>query len=49
MYRFPERIELKSPDQIAIMRAAGLVVARALAAMTAEAAPGVSTGHLGGA
>ena len=46
MYRFPERIELKSPDEIAIMRSAGLVVARGLAAMTAAAAPGVSTAEL---
>jgi methionyl aminopeptidase len=46
MYRVPGRIELKSPDQIATMRAAGLVVARALRAMTEAAAPGVSTGEL---
>ena len=39
----PERIQLKSADQIALMRAAGLVVARALAAMRDAAAPGVST------
>ena len=39
----PERIQLKSTDQIAHMRAAGLVVARALAEMRAAAAPGVST------
>jgi methionyl aminopeptidase len=42
----PERIELKTPDQIAVMRRAGLVVARALAAMRDAAAPGVSTGDL---
>jgi len=42
----PERIELKTPEQIASMRAAGLVVARALGAMRAAAAPGVSTGDL---
>jgi len=39
----PERIQLKSPDQIAVMRQAGLVVARALRAMSDAAAPGVST------
>jgi methionyl aminopeptidase len=42
----PERIELKSPDQIATMREAGLVVARALGAMRAAVAPGVSTADL---
>ena len=46
MRRLPERIELKTPDQIALMREAGLVVARALAAMRAAAAPGVSTADL---
>ena len=39
----PERIQLKSPAQIAVMRQAGLVVARALRAMSDAAAPGVST------
>ncbi|MDT4919207.1 MAG: methionyl aminopeptidase [Pseudonocardiales bacterium] len=43
-----ERIELKTVDQIATMRAAGLVVARALDAMRAAAAPGVSTADLDG-
>lgn len=43
-----ERIQLKSPQQIATMRAAGLVVARALAAMRAATAPGVSTADLDG-
>ena len=42
----PERIQLKSPEQIAAMRSAGLVVARALAAMRAAVAPGVSTADL---
>jgi methionyl aminopeptidase len=46
MYRLPERIELKTPDQIATMRAAGLVVAHALHDMTAAAGPGVSTAEL---
>jgi methionyl aminopeptidase len=44
--RQPERIELKSPEQIAAMRSAGLVVARALAAMASAVAPGVSTADL---
>jgi methionyl aminopeptidase len=46
MYRFPDRIEIKSVDQIAIMRRAGLVVARALRELSQAAAPGVSTGEL---
>jgi methionyl aminopeptidase len=46
MSRFTERIEVKSPEQIALMRQAGLVVARALREMGAAAAPGVSTADL---
>jgi methionyl aminopeptidase len=46
MYHLPDRIEVKTADQIAAMRRAGLVVARALREMTAAAAPGVSTGEL---
>jgi methionyl aminopeptidase len=41
-----ERVELKSPDQVRVMRRAGLVVARALAAVRAAAAPGVTTAEL---
>jgi len=41
-----ERIELKTPEQIGLMRQAGLVVARALREMAAAAAPGVSTADL---
>jgi methionyl aminopeptidase len=41
-----ERIELKSPEQIGLMRQAGLVVARALREMQAAAAAGVSTADL---
>jgi methionyl aminopeptidase len=41
-------IELKSPAQFAAMRAAGLVVADALRAAAAAAAPGVSTADLDG-
>ncbi|MFL6163999.1 MAG: type I methionyl aminopeptidase [Jatrophihabitantaceae bacterium] len=37
------RIELQSPEQIRLMRKAGLVVARGLAEMAAAARPGVST------
>jgi methionyl aminopeptidase len=39
-------IELKTPDQIRSMRAAGLVVAAGLAAMTEAVKPGVSTHEL---
>jgi methionyl aminopeptidase len=46
MRGIPERIQVKTPDQIALMRSAGLVVARALAAMRAAVAPGVSTADL---
>jgi methionyl aminopeptidase len=46
MRALPERIELKSPEQIATMRQAGLVVARALAAMREAVAPGVTTADL---
>src|SRR4051812_8919092 len=42
----PERIQLKNPEQIALMREAGLVVARALSEMTVAAGPGVSTADL---
>src|SRR5690625_4499927 len=43
-----ERVEYKTLAEIAKMRTAGLVVARALAAMRAAAAPGVSTADLDG-
>ena len=43
-----DRIELKSTEQIQLMRQAGLVVARALAAMSDAVAPGVSTADLDG-
>jgi methionyl aminopeptidase len=39
-------IELKSPEQIDLMRRAGLVVARGLAEMAAAAVPGASTADL---
>jgi methionyl aminopeptidase len=43
-----ERIELKSAEQMRLMRAAGLVVADALDAVAAAVAPGVSTLELDG-
>jgi methionyl aminopeptidase len=46
VHRLPERIEVKSAEQIALMRRAGLVVARALTEMAAAVKPGVSTGEL---
>jgi methionyl aminopeptidase len=46
MSRLTERIQLKTPAQIADMRRAGLVVARALREMRAAAVPGVSTADL---
>ena len=46
MHGLPERIEIKSVDEIALMRRAGLVVARALREMAAAVKPGVSTGEL---
>ena len=39
-------IEIKSPDQLAVMRQAGLVVARALHAIGDAAVPGVTTAEL---
>jgi methionyl aminopeptidase len=42
------RFEIKSTEQVGLMRQAGLVVADALAKMAAAAAPGVSTADLDG-
>ncbi|MDV6013108.1 type I methionyl aminopeptidase [Haloechinothrix sp. LS1_15] len=39
-------IELKSPGELEAMRASGLIVARTLAAIEAEAKPGISTAEL---
>jgi methionyl aminopeptidase len=39
-------IQVKTPEQIALMREAGLVVARTLRAVTEAAAPGVTTAEL---
>ncbi|WP_421743547.1 type I methionyl aminopeptidase [Cellulomonas sp.] len=41
-----ERIEYKTPEQVLLMRRAGLVVAEALAAVRERAAAGVTTGEL---
>ncbi|GIG38999.1 type I methionyl aminopeptidase [Cellulomonas phragmiteti] len=41
-----ERIEYKTPEQVALMRRAGLVVADALDAVRAALAPGVTTAEL---
>ena len=40
------RIEVKSRDQLAVMRAAGLVVAEALRIVAAAVAPGITTAQL---
>ncbi|CAA9278674.1 MAG: Methionine aminopeptidase [uncultured Corynebacteriales bacterium] len=39
-------IQIKTPDEIALMREAGLITQRALAAMRQAVAPGISTGEL---
>ncbi|MCZ4499498.1 MAG: map [Marmoricola sp.] len=44
--RRPRGVTVKTPDQVQSMRAAGLVVAEALARMSAAVAPGVSTADL---
>ena len=46
MRRHQLNIQLKTPEQIDLMRRAGLVVASALAAMRAAVAPGVTTADL---
>ena len=46
MFRRQLQIQYKTPEQIGLMRAAGLVVADALAAMRDAVAPGVSTAKL---
>ena len=46
MFRRKSSIEIKSPDQLAVMRQAGLVVAKALDAIRQAARPGVTTGEL---
>jgi len=44
--RFGPRVELKTPEQIAVMREAGIVVADVLASVRDAVAPGVSTHEL---
>jgi methionyl aminopeptidase len=46
MLRRGRMIEIKTPGELEAMRAAGLVVARTLAAVTAAARPGVTTAEL---
>lgn len=46
MFRRKDRIEIKTPDQIALMREAGLVVARTLELLRTAAVPGVTTKQL---
>ena len=46
MWRGGMSIEIKTPEQIAVMREAGLVVARTLRVLTAAARPGVTTAEL---
>ena len=46
MFRRKDRIEIKSPEQIELMRAAGLVVARTLELLRAAVAPGITTRSL---
>ncbi len=46
MFRRKDRIEIKTPDQIAVMRRAGLVVANTLEALREAVAPGVTTADL---
>jgi methionyl aminopeptidase len=46
--RRPRGVTVKTADQVARMRAAGLVVARTLELLTAAVRPGISTGELDG-
>ena len=46
MFRRKDRVEIKTPEQIELMRVAGLVVARTLQRLEAAVAPGVSTADL---
>jgi methionyl aminopeptidase len=43
---FGSGVEIKTPDQIAVMREAGLVVARTLEVLRGAVGPGVTTGEL---
>lgn len=44
--RRPRGVTVKTPEQVQLMRAAGLVVGRTLERLTAAVAPGVTTGQL---
>ena len=46
MFRGRDRIQVKTPEQIELMRVAGLVVAGALELLAERVAPGVTTGQL---
>lgn len=46
MIRTPRGVEIKKPEQLREMRKAGLVVAKALGAMSAEVRAGITTGEL---
>ena len=46
MFRRRDRIEVKSPEQLLLMRRAGLVVARTLDRVAAAVAPGLTTADL---
>ena len=46
MFRRKDRVEIKTPDQILVMREAGLVVARTLERLRDAVAPGVTTADL---
>lgn len=46
MALFSSGVEIKTPDQIAVMREAGLVVGRTLEVLREAVAPGVTTGQL---
>ena len=43
MFRRKDRVEIKTPEQIALMRGAGLVVARTLELLREAVAPGITT------
>jgi methionyl aminopeptidase len=43
VFRRKDKIEIKSPEQVALMREAGLVVGRALELLRASVAPGLTT------
>ncbi len=46
MFTGRDRVQIKTPDQIELMREAGLVVGRALALLTRTLAPGMTTADL---